>query len=293
VNLVRLWLTRVVSAYVRHVPAHRGHWRLALLAVKLSPALKHGRPRTVRVHEGFRLIVDGTSQTGRIAYATGDYEPRTTRIMRALIKAGDTVVDVGANIGYFTIVGARATGPAGHVEAFEPVPEIRRALGANLQLNAITNVTVHDQALSDRTGTTHFYLAPQEDSGLGSLRQLDNGVTIDVQQVSFDDWWQQRSRVAVIKIDVEGGELLVLRGMKQCLQRDRPDILLEVTDSYLHGLGTSADELIELLLAADYRVYEVPDAGPLVRLNGPADLLRCPSQFNALCTQRDIETMAL
>src|SRR5262249_23766938 len=94
----RLIFFRLLSAYVRRVPPHRGHWRLANLAVKLSPLLKSAnRPTVVRLHEGFRLIVDGRSQTGRIAYATGYYEQRTTEIMKALIRPGDTVIDVGAN----------------------------------------------------------------------------------------------------------------------------------------------------------------------------------------------------
>src|SRR5215831_9810420 len=96
----RLIFFRLLSAYVRHVPPHRGHWRLANLAVKLSPLLKSAeQPTFVTLHEGFRLIVDGRSQTGRIAYATGHYEQRTTDLLKAIVRPGDTVIDVGANIG--------------------------------------------------------------------------------------------------------------------------------------------------------------------------------------------------
>jgi FkbM family methyltransferase len=213
--------------------------------------------------------------------------------MRALVKPGDTVIDVGANIGYFAIIAARAAGPAGQVHAFEPVESIRRSLVANLQLNGITDVRVHHEALSNTAGETTFYLGPDQDTGLGSLRQLSTGVSIRVQQACFDDWWTRPSRVGLVKIDVEGAELRVLEGMTQCLVRDRPDILLEVTDAYLEGLGASAEELIALLKDHGYQVFEIPEDGPLVALNDAADLARCPSQFNALCTHKDIATLRL
>jgi ribosomal protein L11 methylase PrmA len=104
----RLLALRALGSYLRHAPAHRGRWRLIAPAVALAPALKATRRSAViRVREGFRFRVDGTSQTGRILYATGEYEAPTTRVIKRLLKPGDTVIDVGANIGYFSVVGAR------------------------------------------------------------------------------------------------------------------------------------------------------------------------------------------
>lgn len=284
---LRRLLLPVVAAYVRRVPPHPGHWRLAHLAVRWAPLLKTSkRSRVVRLREGFKLLVDGTSQTGRIAYATGDYEPRVTRIMQALVRPGDTVVDVGANIGYFSIVAARAAGPTGHVLAFEPVPRVRQSLQANLRLNDLPNVSVHSEALSAASGEATFYLGPQLDTGLGSLRALADGEEIRIRQVRFDDLWDGSRRVALVKIDVEGAELLVLEGMAECLARDRPEILLEVTDQYLRGLGSSAEALFTFLTSRGYSFYEIPDNGPLIPVSTLLDLARCPSQFNALCSAK-------
>jgi FkbM family methyltransferase len=283
-------LLRTLAAYARHAPEHAGKWRLTNWAVRLSPQLKHAqRSRTIRVREGFRLIVDGKSQTGRIAYATGEYEPRSTRIMQTLLRSGDTVIDVGANIGYFAIVAAQTIGPAGHVYAFEPVPAVRESLIANLKLNGIANVTIQSEALSAASGDTEFYLGPREDTGLGSLRALPNGTSIPVRRIRFDDWWARRSRVGLVKIDVEGAELQVLEGMTECLARDQPDIIVEVTDEYLRSLGASAERLIVFLGGLGYHIYGIMEAGPLIPIEHASDLSRCPSQFNALCTHKSIE----
>ena len=281
----RLFLLRMVAAYVRHAPPHPGQWRLAHLAVQWAPLLKTARrPRIVRLREGFRLLVDGKSQTGRIAYATGGYEPRTTKIMQALVHPGDTVIDVGANIGYFSIVAARAAGKIGRVLAFEPVPDVRQSLIANLRLNHLEHVSVRSEALSAASGEATFYLGPQQDTGLGSLRALAEGREMRVQQMRFDDLWDRQTRVALVKIDVEGAEHQVLQGMTDCLAGDRPDILLEVTDEYLRGLGSSAQTLFAFLTSRGYSMYEIPDEGPLIPVRTTADLAKCPSQFNALCT---------
>jgi len=159
----------------------------------------------------------------------------------------------------------------------------------NLRLNNITTVTIQSEALSASSGDTAFYLGPEKDSGLGSLRELPNSAATPVKQIRFDDWWDGRSRVALVKIDVEGAELQVLEGMTECLSRDRPDIIVEVTDEFLRCLGASAEQLIAFLMDRGYYIYAITDDGPLVPIEHPGDLSWCPSQFNALCTHKFIE----
>jgi FkbM family methyltransferase len=284
----RLMLLRLAGAYMRHVPTHPGQWRIANWAVRSAPLLKNVRqPIVIRLREGFRFRVEGSSQTGRIAYATGRYEPGTTAIIKARVRARDTVVDVGANIGYFSIVAARAVGPEGRVLAFEPVPAVRASLVSNLRLNDLEQVDVHDEALGATTEDVSFYPGPTDDSGLASLRPVAGSDEVRVRQIRFDDLWDRASRVGLIKIDVEGAELRVLEGMTACLTRDRPDLILEFTDEYLKALGSSAASLLAFVTNHGYRTYEILETGQLVPVRAETDLATCPTQFNAFCTTNE------
>ncbi len=283
---MKLWWLKTLAWYLRHAPDHPGRWRLVRYAVRLSSLLRRvPGARVITVRDGFRLRVDGSSQSARIVYVTGDYERDTVRVMRARLGPGDTMIDVGANIGYFTVSAARAVGPTGRVVAFEPAAATRQLLADNLRLNGLTNVTIRDEALAAARGEVPLYLGPQDDSGLASLRPLAGSSSTVVQQVPFDEIWNPADRVALVKIDVEGAELATLTGMSALLARDRPDIIVEVTDRYLRALGASAAALFEFLTVRDYDAVRIggDELWPLRTLD---DLAACPAQFNALFSAR-------
>ncbi|MCU1384017.1 MAG: FkbM family methyltransferase [Acidobacteria bacterium] len=253
----------------------------------LAPALRDTRRVwTIRVREGFRMQIDGSSQTGRMLYATGEYESETTRIVTRFLAPGDTMIDVGANIGYFTILGARRVGPRGRVVAFEPVGRVRERLTYNLQLNDLTNVTVRDEALSAQSGAAEFFTGPQDDSGLASLRPLAASTRVSVMRARLDDLWDADQPIALIKIDVEGAEMAALEGMAGCLTRHSPDVIVEVTDEYLRALGASAAALVGFLTGQGYSMYRI-DHDRLAPV-AAAGLGDCPSQFNAFFTKRPL-----
>lgn len=280
----RLWLLRGLGAYLRHAPDHPGRWRLIDPAVRLAPALKAvTSPMVIRLRDGTRMEIDGSSQTGRMLYATGEYESETSRLIRSLLNPGDTMIDVGANIGYFSILGARCVGPSGGVLAFEPVPPVRERLQRNIKLNGLDNVTIHAEALSDRSGVIQLFTGPQNDTGLASLRPLPDSTTIHVTQSRLDDLWDPAAPIALVKIDVEGAELTALRGMRACLERYRPHVIVEITDEYLRAMGESASALVVYLLERGYSMYQITHRR-LDPIAGPEDLGRCPGQFNALFT---------
>jgi FkbM family methyltransferase len=283
VSMSFIWL-KVLGAYLRTVPAHPGRWRLAVQAVALAPVLRsYLKPVIVRTHEGFRLRVDGSSQTGRILYATGRYEAATSAVITSRVKPGQLVVDVGANIGYFTVLAAHAVGRDGAVMAFEPNVDVRKRLEDNIRLNALTNVEVHGEALGERAGEVMLYVGPPTDTGLASLRALPGSRTVRVPLVRFDDLARPGDRpVRLIKVDVEGAEFAVIEGMMHCLSRDRPDLIMEITDEYLQGLNASARVLYERLAALGYYMFEIRDDGRLEPIRTVDALAHCPTQFNAL-----------
>jgi len=231
------------------------------------------------------MRVDGSSQTGRILYATGEYERGTTLVIKRLLRPGQTMIDVGGNLGYFSILGARAVGPNGRVVAFEPVEHVRRQLLDNVRLNGLENVTVREEALARASGEATFYPGPADDTGLASLRPLEHSTAITLKQARLDDLWPPGDPIALIKMDVEGAEMSALEGMEGCLASYSPHLVVEVTDEYLRALGSSAEMLFRFLSNRGYTMQRIEDDGGLVPVESVDQLSGCPAQFNALFTK--------
>jgi FkbM family methyltransferase len=149
------------------------------------------------------------------------WEADLIRLLDAHVKPGMTVVDVGANVGFLTVVLAQLVGDEGHVHAFEPLPETLEILRANVWRHRAANVTVHPQAVSDRDGTVHVAPDPKGRSGAALA---EHG--FEVQAVTLDGALAG-ARVDVLKVDVEGAEPLVLAGAQRVLAAS-PDLLAVV-----------------------------------------------------------------
>ena len=174
-------------------------------------------------------------------YRWGSWEYEVTKCFNALVKPGMTVVDVGANLGYYTLLAARRVGPSGRVIAFEPIPEARRRLEENLALNGYRNVTISPVALFSRD-TPMVLGRPFEDSRLLPETRHPSDGDLEVTCARFDAIRQDVGigAVDVVKMDVEGAEMDVLLGMTETLSRSRPSLLLEVHASALTGFGHTA-----------------------------------------------------
>jgi len=279
------WQLELLSFLLRRGPALPGRWRLALRAIRLATEVGGLiGVRTVVTRLGFRMRVDGNSQAGRVVFATGDYEPEVADVVVATLRPGDVFVDVGAHIGYFTMLGAQCVGPTGLVLAFEASPTTAAELAHNVGLNGFENVQVRRDALSDESGTVEFFRGPAGNTGLGSLRADAGGLAHTVPAVRLDDVLEPGRRVSLIKIDVEGAEHRVLRGAESCLKRDRPEVVLELTDRFLRDMGSSAADLAEWMTGLGYRMFwlgwEGTTEADLPLRNG----VPVPAQANVLFT---------
>ena len=130
---------------------------------------------------------------------------------------GGTVIDGGAHIGLFTVIMARAVGPAGQVLAFEPTPGTRTVLSRTLELNDVDNVTVQSSANSSTSGTATFHATGDAGSNANSLGRVSRAVLeLSVNTCALDDL--ALGRVSCIKLDIEGGELDALLGASELLR---------------------------------------------------------------------------
>jgi FkbM family methyltransferase len=165
------------------------------------------------------------------AYVLGHFEEHVAHAMRTEVRSGDVVYDVGANAGWHTLRLARLVGPKGVVHSFEPTPHDQALLALNLAVNRISTVVIEPLALSDVEGTVPF--ATFTSPGVNRIAGTDlpaDALVIDVEATTLDRFVFDRGHdpPTFIKIDVEGGELSVLRGAARLLAEHRPVVVAEV-----------------------------------------------------------------
>jgi FkbM family methyltransferase len=179
----------------------------------------------------------------------GSYEmPKQAKFV-ATLKDGWVVYDVGANVGFYTLLASACVGPKGRVIAFEPLPENIALLKQHVRLNHCSNIEIHPCAISDQSGKLRFQCGKSCETG----RISDQG-DIEVAAVSLDEFIYTSGNPvpSVVKIDVEGAEVHALRGACRLIRQSPPVIFLATHSHQLHST------CCELLLSAGYRL-ETPD----------------------------------
>lgn len=254
-NPFRLMLDRFAHWYFACFPLDRGKWHVWEW---MSPFLKPGTSKVeMTIHNGIRMKLNLADHIDHVIYYWNSWEPYETWAVQVLLRPGDTFVDVGANIGYFTLVASRLVGRQGRVFSFEPVPRIAKRLAENVDLNHADNVVIHEYAVSDVTERVKIGEPVGTGPGMSTMRTNEAmRETWEVPAVRLDDVLPRDRRIRLIKIDVEGAELRVLKGFARYLQSGHaPYILCEVKDSFLKELGSSTDELNAWMLQLGYRAY--------------------------------------
>jgi FkbM family methyltransferase len=192
------------------------------------------------------------------------FEPGETRLLRKLLDSGDTFIDVGAHIGWFTTVAARSVGAVGQVIACEPYPSNTAMLKRNLARNDCSNVRVVEAALGSQRGT--ITLATAGDSGGVTALDWARDGRVEVPMMTLDDIAGDMAAVAFIKVDVEGWEAHVLRGGERTLQQTEY-VLIEINPQALRKAGSSPDEIFGLLRKAGFIKFVPIAQGGIRRLH--------------------------
>jgi len=205
-----------------------------------------------------------------LAYLRG-YEPEVTQALRRILRRGMSFVDVGAFVGYYTVLASRLVGPEGRVYAFEPDPTNFRYLLHNLAVNGCTNVRAEQVAISDEEGLTGLHRAhyPMQHH-LASQRTVKEPQVV-VRTVSLDFYFARlgRPEVDLIKVDVEGHEWHVLRGAREVIMRnERPPLIVELNTSALRRQGRSPFDLFEILRDLGYNKVRLLETGEVIALRG-------------------------
>jgi FkbM family methyltransferase len=249
----------IVSFALASIPPMRGkHWLVdALGRAKGRRAPSEG---VCSPGNGAILRVDLNDRIQRLMWGHC-YEIHVQRCIRALLSAGDAYLDVGAHIGYHSVLAAALVGSAGSVYAFEADPGNFRRLQENLY--PFSWATAVNKAVWSTTGTMVFEQSPQRgESGWGTLsevRDLNQGEHISVSAVSLDDWSAENriERVTLMKIDAEGSEVGILQGARNFLNRFRPAIITEINDTLLRQGHQSSNKMVEILHECGYELFHL------------------------------------
>jgi len=230
---------------------------------------EYSNTKLVRLPE-FQICVrpsDGTVSTAILN--DRNYEPYLMAEMTPLLKPGMVVVDVGANIGYQTLMAARHVGPTGRVLAFEPNPDNTILLKESIRRNGFTNIELFPFGVADRSRTIEMLPDGQNSTSLvrdpetdGTKRTTPLPPKLSrchvLQAVALDEFLGDRERIDLIKIDIDGGEPRALQGMEKIIQRHRPVMFVEYCPQCIRVVCKVAPEtMLDFFFDRDYNLYDL------------------------------------
>ena len=218
---------------------------------------------------GGKMYLDISSRysVGWMMLLGGSYEEHETELFKSVIREGMTVVDLGANIGYYTLLAARLVGEKGRVFSFEPEPNNFALLIKNVELNRYDNVIPVQKAVSDKNAASRLFL--HEGSNVHSLYDThDAGDSIIVDVTTLDSVWENEGcpPIDVIKMDIEGAEMAALDGMRRIIS-ENPNlkILTEFLPKVLQQSGFSAIDFLNKLTEFGFKLYAVTSKEPWIK----------------------------
>ncbi len=251
-NLFRTW------AKFGKAPGLRYVW-----IQKYGPRLAGSQPLVARLPNGCVVECDIREEVARQIYFSGIYESVDAYLFCRLLRPGMTILDVGGNLGQYSLLSATAVGAQGSVHSFEPVPSNFERLSRNIRNNGLENVHLNQAAAWNEATTLTLELPSDSRDNAGSF-QVSNpsGTTsggFEAKSIRLDDYVREQAlgRVDLVKMDIEGAEVHALEGATEMIRRDHPLILMEVNRPALEALGSSPSRLMEIVRTHGYRAWHI------------------------------------
>lgn len=253
---------------------------------------------SVRAYGGLRVrLYPGDGSASNMRYFTQLYEYDEMRFMQRYLRPGDGFLDGGSNIGTYSLLARSRVGEQGRVDAFEPSPHFATRIRESIEINRLENVHVHELVVAEGSRMADFRV----DLSVGN-RELavgEYGETVEVRCVALDNYPDDSPSYAVGKLDLEGNELLALRGAESRLaRRDPPVWLIEAADHQLQRYGHIREEVFDLLEQNGYEVARYDgDLNQLFIGRSEArqvdNFIAIASEYRPTVCQRIVETRPL
>lgn len=197
-------------------------------------------------------------------YFLGHYEHAELKAIEPVLQEQSVFIDIGANIGLFTLYASKFIGEAGQIISFEPFSENFKALTQNLTLNNLSSVRVEKMAIGEKEGHLNLYYDHEENNlGMVSAKRLESSVEEKVNMISVDTYLGKKPlhRIDLIKIDIEGFEYPALLGMRKTLSTFHPSLLIELLDD--NNSSNNKEQCEYFLKEFGYQKYYIDDIGNL------------------------------
>lgn len=254
-------LLEQIYLFILRRPFFRGQDRIFNYLFKKNKLSKEWH--TVRPIQGnFKITCDASTWIGAKIIYTGNYEPALKNVAKKIIRKGDYVLDIGANIGFHTLYFAELVGDTGHITSFEPVPYNFKTLINNVRLNSLKNISAKNIALGIKNEQITI-VADEKSANPGTFNLFDqSGSTLITCCIGDEVIGDQR--VDFIKIDVEGYESFVIEGILDTIKKNRPIIIFEYDIHYHKKTGLTKDHIFLLLSPLNYHFEYITQFGRVV-----------------------------
>lgn len=272
-NNIRIYKQDLQSKGLYWSVVHR-LYKIIVIKRVLSPIVNALKPDYVLAQNHKYYIDKKDSIVSEVLLSRKVWEEYETEVFKESIKQGATVVDVGAHIGYYTLIAASIVGNKGKVYAFEPDPGNFRLLQKNVAQSGYTNVVLINKAVTQKSGKTLLFLNKEN---MGDHRIYDVGEgqkSISIETVALDDYFKKLTKIDVIKMDIQGAEVQALKGAEDILKRSNHiKLILEFMPSILLQGGSSAEECLSFLKKNRFKLYRLDESKKKMTFVTPGKLL--------------------
>jgi len=244
--------------YIRYFPFELGKWFLWERYVRFYKNLTYTYTTTDKNKIKFKIKLPDTIQS--YIYIFGIWEPVITNYFKKAIKPGDTVIDIGANIGYYSLLSSKLVGSKGKVFSIEASPSIYTELLNNIKLNKQTNINTYNAAVYNKQENLVLYKADKENIGASSLFERNKYKYTEESTISantLDKIIPPKSikNARLIKVDIEGAEWFLVDGIKELIKETNADWLIEISPTDIKSTGGSVIEIKSIFFKSGYKAY--------------------------------------
>ncbi len=263
----------------------KGFGSFAIVYKIYSTLFEHLGPRDITLVDvqGNKMYLNPSGKGVSLSLLTkGTYEEFETELFKKEVKKGMIVLDIGANIGYYTLIAANLVGENGKIFAFEPEPNNFALLKKNVEINGYKNVILIQKAVSDICGMTKLFLSSEDESAHGMFK-VNNRKSITIETITLDEFFNKGQKIDVVKMDIEGAEMLALLGSERMIrENDKLAIFSEFRPEDIKRSGLSGEDYLAALMEYGFRLFNINRLRKFLEpVSEPKSI--CKTNTNLLC----------